>query len=140
MPQEPDDREYTPDESRLKTSFRECIPLFIALGDSTRLAIIQQLYEVEEDRRSLETEQKGGRSVSEKRRAPGLNVKEITEKTSLSRPAVSHHLKILKDSGSSEASGHLKKRPPANEAAGCREAGYWKRPMPEERKMEVCDS
>lgn len=31
--------------------------------------------------------------------APGLNVKEITEKTSLSRPAVSHHLKILKDSG-----------------------------------------
>ena len=71
MPQEPDDREYTPDESRLKTSFRECIPLFIALGDSTRLAIIQQLYEVEEDRRSLETEQKGGRSVSEKRRAPG---------------------------------------------------------------------
>ncbi|MFR9163109.1 MAG: ArsR/SmtB family transcription factor [Lachnospiraceae bacterium] len=98
MPQEPDDREYTPDESRLKTSFRECIPLFIALGDSTRLAIIQQLYEVE-DRRSSETEQKGGRSVSEKRRAPGLNVKEITEKTSLSRPAVSHHLKILKDSG-----------------------------------------
>ena len=98
MPQEPDDREYTPDESRLKTSFRECIPLFIALGDRTRLAIIQQLYEVE-DRRSSETEQKGGRSVSEKRRAPGLNVKEITEKTSLSRPAVSHHLKILKDSG-----------------------------------------
>lgn len=98
MPQEPDDREYTPDESRLKTSFRECIPLFIALGDSTRLAIIQQLYEVE-DRRSPETEQKGGRSVSEKRCAPGLNVKEITEKTSLSRPAVSHHLKILKDSG-----------------------------------------
>ena len=98
MPQEPDDREYTPDESRLKTTFRECIPLFIALGDSTRLAIIQQLYEVE-DRRSSETEQKGGRSVSEKRRAPGLNVKEITEKTSLSRPAVSHHLKILKDSG-----------------------------------------
>ena len=81
MPQEPDDREYTPDESRLKTSFRECIPLFIALGDSTRLAIIQQLYEVE-DRRSSETEQKGGRSVSEKRRAPGLNVKEITENQS----------------------------------------------------------
>lgn len=98
MPQEPDDKDYTPDESRLKTSFRECIPLFIALGDSTRLTIIQQLYEVE-DRRSSETEQKGGRSVSEKRRAPGLNVKEITEKTSLSRPAVSHHLKILKDSG-----------------------------------------
>lgn len=39
MPQEPDDREYTPDESRLKTSFRECIPLFIAGLTSTRLAI-----------------------------------------------------------------------------------------------------
>ena len=80
MPQEPDDKDYTPDESRLKTSFGECIPLFIALGDSTRPTIIQQLYEVEEDRRSPETEQKGSRSVSEKRRAPGLNVKEITEK------------------------------------------------------------
>ena len=99
MPQEPDDREYTPDESRLKTSFRECIPLFSARGDFTRLANIQQFFLVVVDRLSLETEQKGGRSVSEKRRAPGLNVKEITEKTSLSRPAVSHHLKILKDSG-----------------------------------------
>lgn len=97
MAQEPDDRSYTPDENRLKTSFRECIPLFIALGDSNRLTIIQQLYEVEEERRF--PEQTGGRSVAEKRRAPGLNVKEITEKTSLSRPAVSHHLKILKDSG-----------------------------------------
>ena len=45
------------------------------------MCIRDRLYEVEEDRRSLETEQKGGRSVSEKRRAPGLNVKEITEKT-----------------------------------------------------------
>ena len=41
MPQEPDDKDYTPDESRLKTSFRECIPLFIALGDSTRLTTSQ---------------------------------------------------------------------------------------------------
>ena len=30
---------------------------------------------------------------------PGLNVNEITDRTSLSRPAVSHHLKILKDTG-----------------------------------------
>lgn len=29
----------------------------------------------------------------------GMNVKEITEMTRLSRPAISHHLKILKDAG-----------------------------------------
>lgn len=29
----------------------------------------------------------------------GMNVNEITGKTSLSRPAISHHLKILKDAG-----------------------------------------
>ena len=28
-----------------------------------------------------------------------MNVNEITGKTSLSRPAISHHLKILKDAG-----------------------------------------
>lgn len=74
-----------PEENRLKDSFAECIPLFIALGDATRLSIIQCLYEVNRSRN--------------KRSVPGLNVKEITDKTSLSRPAVSHHLKILKDSG-----------------------------------------
>lgn len=73
------------EESKLKDSFMECIPLFIALGDTTRLTIIQRLYEVSTD--------------SQKRSIPGLNVKEITEQTNLSRPAVSHHLKILKDSG-----------------------------------------
>lgn len=74
-----------PEESRLKDSFAECIPLFIALGDATRLSIVQCLYEVNK--------------LDSKRDVPGLNVKEITEQTSLSRPAVSHHLKILKDSG-----------------------------------------
>lgn len=73
------------DARSLKDSFSECIPLFIALGDSTRLNIIQCLYEV-----SVNGTTSG---------IPGLNVKEITEQTSLSRPAVSHHLKILKDSG-----------------------------------------
>ena len=29
----------------------------------------------------------------------GLNVNEITRRTSLSRPAISHHLKILKEAG-----------------------------------------
>lgn len=73
------------DASNLKDSFSECIPLFIALGDSTRLNIIQCLYEFNSRHADCTV--------------PGLNVKEITEQTSLSRPAVSHHLKILKDSG-----------------------------------------
>ena len=34
-----------------------------------------------------------------KRQDHGLNVNEITRRTSLSRPAISHHLKILKDAG-----------------------------------------
>lgn len=74
-----------PDTSNLKSSFAECIPLFIALGDSTRLTIIQCLYEVGIEKKAEST--------------VGLNVNEITKRTSLSRPAVSHHLKILKDSG-----------------------------------------
>lgn len=69
----------------LTQSFSDCVPLFIALGDSTRLNIIQHLYEARPDGSS--------------RLFPGLNVKEITEQTNLSRPAISHHLKVLKESG-----------------------------------------
>lgn len=70
--------------SSLGEIFDECIPLFIALGDRTRLTILQCLYEVR---------------IVKETAIGGLNVKEITEQTSLSRPAVSHHLKILKDTG-----------------------------------------
>ena len=38
-------------------------------------------------------------SLPAQSRPHGLNVREITERTSLSRPAVSHHLKILKTAG-----------------------------------------
>ncbi|WP_088043987.1 helix-turn-helix transcriptional regulator [Bacillus sp. EAC] len=54
--------------------FRECIPLFQALSDPYRQDIILMLASNE-----------------------SLTVNEITEKTSLSRPAISHHLKILRD-------------------------------------------
>lgn len=57
------------------------MPLFIALGDEVRLTIIE----------ALVGEQPFDRG--------GLNVNQITEKTSLSRPAISHHLKILKEAG-----------------------------------------
>ncbi len=66
----------------LEQQFQECMPLFIALGDEVRLKIIDAL----------------SRAVLSDR-PDGLNVNEITCQTSLSRPAISHHLKILKDTG-----------------------------------------
>ena len=39
-------------------------------------------------------------------RPDGLNVNEITRQTNLSRPAISHHLKILKDTGLVEVRQH----------------------------------
>lgn len=70
------------DGRELEKQFHSCMPLFIALGDEVRLGIIEVLTRAE---RSGNTD--------------GLNVNEITRQTSLSRPAISHHLKILKDSG-----------------------------------------
>ena len=60
----------------LAAGFRECRNLILALGDETRQQILMVL---------LESEQ------------VGLRVGEITTRTHLSRPAVSHHLKILRD-------------------------------------------
>lgn len=57
--------------------FTACRKLLIALGDETRQAIIAVL----------------ARAGCEE----GMRVGEITERTHLSRPAVSHHVKILFD-------------------------------------------
>ena len=57
------------------------MPLFIALGDEVRLTIIDAL------------------TADDPFNKQGLNVNQITERTSLSRPAISHHLKILKQAG-----------------------------------------
>ncbi len=70
-----------PDNQDLKKQFHNCMPLFIALGDEVRLGIIETL------------------SAASYPNQKGMNVNEITHKTNLSRPAVSHHLKILKDAG-----------------------------------------
>ena len=59
------------DTGKLENLFNNCMPYFIALGDEVRLHIIQCL-----------TEQ----SLREPMADPGMNVKEITERTSLSRP------------------------------------------------------
>jgi ArsR family transcriptional regulator len=63
-------------EEQIKKSFYESRKLLIAIGDETRQAIIAIL---------MESEKKG------------MRVGEITELTNLSRPAISHHLKILLD-------------------------------------------
>lgn len=54
--------------------FRSCIPLFTALSDPARQDIILLLAEKE-----------------------NLSVNEIAEHSTLSRPAISHHLKILRE-------------------------------------------
>lgn len=56
--------------------FRACIPLFNALSDTARQDIILLLAERER-----------------------LSVNEIAETFNLSRPAISHHLKIMRDIG-----------------------------------------
>lgn len=80
------------DAGNFHTLFKDCMPLFISLGDEVRLTIIEVLAQ----------EGMYGKPAGlspESISVRGMNVKEITEKTSLSRPAVSHHLKILKKAG-----------------------------------------
>lgn len=55
---------------------KECIPVFSMLQDENRQQILLMLFDNKE-----------------------MSVSEITEKLSLSRPAVSHHLKLLLDNG-----------------------------------------
>lgn len=57
--------------------FARCSPYFIALGDKIRQDIILKIGEEGEN---------------------GINVANLTSKMTLSRPAISHHLKVLKDS------------------------------------------
>lgn len=61
----------------LSEEFSVCRPALLAMGDETRQHIIVVLLE----------------------NYGGMRVGEITKRTHLSRPAVSHHLKILKDAG-----------------------------------------
>nr|WP_139189829.1 metalloregulator ArsR/SmtB family transcription factor [Evansella caseinilytica] len=63
----------------IKEDFKLCRKVFLAIGNESRQSIIAALMETT--------------------CTNGLRVGEITEKTHLSRPAVSHHLKILRDAG-----------------------------------------
>lgn len=63
----------------IKDDFMNCQKVLLAIGDETRQSILLVLMGT-----NCQT---------------GLRVGEITEQTHLSRPAVSHHLKILRDAG-----------------------------------------
>lgn len=63
----------------LAEEFGKCTGILTALGDENRQHLILTMMQMGE--------------------CNGVRVGKITEKTNLSRPAVSHHLKILKDAG-----------------------------------------
>ena len=63
---------------KIKNGFKECRGAFTAIGDPTRQVIILVLLESD---------------------LSGIRVNEIAKKAHLTRPSVSHHLKILKDAG-----------------------------------------
>lgn len=78
----------------LRQHFHTCMPLFIALGDEIRLTIIEALTdEVLTERAQIsdvntnQPDKNNDRQISlpDQSRPHGLNVREITERTSLSR-------------------------------------------------------
>ena len=69
------------DKAKLEAAqqqFNECSSLFHALGDASRQKLCLDLTEAGTD---------------------GINVAELSGRSILSRPAISHHLKVLKDAG-----------------------------------------
>ncbi|MGM9969488.1 MAG: ArsR/SmtB family transcription factor [Anaeroplasma sp.] len=67
------------DTKELAEEFKDCEKILLALGDANRQHLIITMMQMGE--------------------CNGVRVGAITEKTHLSRPAVSHHLSILKDVG-----------------------------------------
>lgn len=75
------DRKYEEQYQQITRQFAENAAVLQAIGDETRQHIILSMMQLP------------CRSMG------GARVGAITEKTHLSRPAVSHHIKILKDAG-----------------------------------------
>ncbi len=67
------------DVTRLTELLASCGDVLIAMGDETRLHLILEMLQIGD--------------------CGGVRVGQITQKTNLSRPSVSHHLRILKDAG-----------------------------------------
>lgn len=65
--------------TELAEGFASCSKMLTAIGDETRQHLILEMMKMG--------------------KCSGVRVGEITEKTNLSRPAVSHHLQILKEAG-----------------------------------------
>lgn len=65
--------------ARLADNFLACRKMLTAIGDETRLHLILEMLKIGD--------------------CNGVRVGKIAEKTNLSRPAVSHHLQIMKDAG-----------------------------------------
>lgn len=63
---------------KLQSEFKDCQKMLTAIGDETRQQLIALM-------------------IMEK--CSGARVVDIAKKTNLSRPAVSHHMQILKDAG-----------------------------------------
>lgn len=64
---------------QLAKEFENCQKILLALGDENRQHLMLEMMRMED--------------------CGGVRVGTITEKTNLSRPAVSHHIQILKDAG-----------------------------------------
>ncbi|MDO5346522.1 MAG: metalloregulator ArsR/SmtB family transcription factor [Lachnospiraceae bacterium] len=64
---------------RLAEEFESCQKILLALGDENRQHLILEMMRIEQ--------------------CGGVRVGTITERSHLSRPAVSHHIQILKDAG-----------------------------------------
>lgn len=64
---------------RLAQEFQDCRKILLALGDENRQHLILEMMRAGDCR--------------------GVRVGVLTEKSNLSRPAVSHHIRILKDAG-----------------------------------------
>ena len=73
----------------LQKQFHCCMPLFIALGDKVRLSIVELLTEA-----AVRSEDPQGTIDFE---GHAMNVNEITRRTSLSRPAISHLVGVRQD-------------------------------------------
>ena len=72
-------------------AFRDCLPLFQAFGDTGRQDIILLLAEVD-----------------------SMNVNQIAEQLTLSRPTISHHLKTLRSAGLVSSARHRERLYAAN--------------------------
>lgn len=71
--------DHTDDIRQLANEFAGCQKVLLALGDETRQHLMLEMMQMED--------------------CGGVRVGTITEKSNLSRPAVSHHIRILKEAG-----------------------------------------